>query len=649
MLAATGTGAWTAADPTPDAEGRAPVWSADSGQGAALTAADLGAYLDGLVPHALDRAGSVGMVITVVKDGQILLARGYGHADKAAGRPVDPARTLYRVGSVSKLFTWIAVMQQVEAGRLELDRDVNAYLDFKIPERFGTPITLRRILTHTTGFDESVRDLFHHSADPLIPLEPYLATHLPDRIYPPGSITAYSNYATTLAAHIVERVSGIPFETYVVERLLGPLGMAQASFRQPLPDHLAPDMSVAYDTAGRGPQPLEYIQAWPAGSLSASGLAMAKFMTALLDGGRGERGRILDAETLAQMWTPDRTAHPSVAGMALGFYETDRNGYDGVGHAGNTEFFHSDLHLVPALRLGIFLSISGGDHAATGHLRQALYHGIMDRYFPGVPAAPTTGAGDGAAPGAPDLAGAWLSSRRQEGGLLSIGNLLDQTGLTIDADGVLTIDGVRGPGGQPIRWRPVAPDLYQREGDQARLAVVRDPSGLPVQLASDNGPPIAVLTPVPGRMLAAWNLPLLALTLGSALLALLLWPVGWAVRRSHAAPLVLPAPDRWLRWTAKGSAAMILVFLGGLLGFLASAGGSPAALSGVEGTIRSFQVAGVLALLLGATIPVLTARLWLCGWRSIWVRLGYSLLGIGWLGALWFAFGFHLLDFSLRY
>src|SRR5436190_24248172 len=125
----------------------------------ALTKEDVEAWLDGFTPYALQRGDVAGAVVVVVKDGQVLLAKGYGYADVAARKPVDPERTLFRAGSVSKLYTWTAVMQLVEQGKVDLDTDINTYLDFKIPSRNGKPVTLRNLMTHTPGFDETIRAL----------------------------------------------------------------------------------------------------------------------------------------------------------------------------------------------------------------------------------------------------------------------------------------------------------------------------------------------------------------------------------------------------------------------------------------------------------------------------------------------------------
>src|SRR3954469_161217 len=197
-----------------------------------LTAQDVNAWLDGFMSYSLAKDDIAGAVVVVVKDGQILTQKGYGYADVAAHKPVDPAKTLFRPGSVSKLFTWTAVMQLVEQGKLDLDKDVNTYLDFKIPATYAEPITLRHIMTHTSGFEEVIKDLFVRDASQLRPLRDYVVNHVPRRIFPPGKIPAYSNYATALAGYIVERVSGKPYNDYVRDSILLPLGMNHSTFVQ---------------------------------------------------------------------------------------------------------------------------------------------------------------------------------------------------------------------------------------------------------------------------------------------------------------------------------------------------------------------------------------------------------------------------------
>ena len=186
---------------------------------------DLEAWLDGMVPYALKAGDIAGAVVVVVKDGSVLLQKGYGYEDVEKQVPVDPARTLFRPGSVSKLFTWTSIMQLVEAGKLDLDADVNKYLkDFQVASTYPQPVTLRNIMTHTSGFEDGgVGYLFAEKAEDLLPLGEWVAKHEPARVRPPttdwadGTHASYSNWATALAGHIVEIISGQSFDDYVAQ------------------------------------------------------------------------------------------------------------------------------------------------------------------------------------------------------------------------------------------------------------------------------------------------------------------------------------------------------------------------------------------------------------------------------------------------
>src|SRR5215472_10007597 len=153
--------------------------------GHAMTEADVGAFLDGFMPMQLERENIAGAVVLVVKDGRVLFAKGYGYSDVEKKTPVTVDATLFRPGSISKLFTWTAVMQLVEQGKLDLDKDVNAYIDFTIPPKFGKPITLRNLMTHTPGFEEQIKDLITEDSAPTATLQQHLSRHIPERIFPP--------------------------------------------------------------------------------------------------------------------------------------------------------------------------------------------------------------------------------------------------------------------------------------------------------------------------------------------------------------------------------------------------------------------------------------------------------------------------------
>src|SRR2546429_2231509 len=250
-----------------------------------LTKSDFETFLDALIPSQLQNRNVAGAVVSVVKDGQVLFQKGYGYADVEAKKPVLPDQTLFRPGSISKLFTATAVMQLVEQGKLDLDRDVNDYLDFAIPKTYPEPVTLRQLLTHTAGFEDTLKNLFVAHESDLKLLRAYLVNQMPARIFPPGKVPSYSNYGFTLAGYIVERVSGEKFERYIDNHILKPQRRTNSTFDQPLPPKLAPQMSNGYLNAAKKPRDFEFVQAAPAGSLSTTAADMTRFMLAFLQDG----------------------------------------------------------------------------------------------------------------------------------------------------------------------------------------------------------------------------------------------------------------------------------------------------------------------------------------------------------------------------
>ena len=238
-----------------------------AGNARTLDKTDVDAWLDGYMPFALNTSDIPGAVVVVVKDGQVLSARGFGYADVDKRTPVDPARTLFRPGSVSKLVTWTAVMQLVEQGKIDLDADVNTYLDFTIPPRAGKPVTMRQMMTHTAGFEESAKGLIVYDKSAAMTLPELIKSRTPARIFDAGTTPAYSNYATSLAGYIVGRLSGLPFDDYVEQRIFAPLNMRTASFRQPLPAALAPLAATGYSEPGQPSLGFEIVNSAPAGEI----------------------------------------------------------------------------------------------------------------------------------------------------------------------------------------------------------------------------------------------------------------------------------------------------------------------------------------------------------------------------------------------
>jgi CubicO group peptidase (beta-lactamase class C family) len=522
---------------------------------APLTATDINAWLDGYMPYALKTGDIAGAVVVVVKDGQVLTERGYGYSDVAKRTPVDPALTLFRPGSVSKLLTWTAVMQLVEQGKINLDADVNQYLDFKIPERDGKPITMRNLMQHTAGFEEQAKGII--SEDPKSPaFDTLLKAWVPTRVFAPGTTPAYSNYGASLAGYIVQRLSGESFDGYIEKHIFAPLDMQHSSFRQPLPAKLVPLMAKGYPLASEEPRPFEIVGPAPAGSLASSGEDMAHFMIAHLQGGEYHGNRILKAETAEMMHNSPLTLLPPLNRMELGFFETNINGHEVIGHLGDTDYFHTSLHLFMAEGVGFYISFnSPGKDGAVGGLRGALFQDFADRYFPAVP--PKAGVDTKTAVAhAALMSGAWANSRGSQSNWLAGLAFISQTKVGVGKKGELVLP-FPGLNGQPRHWIEVAPFVwYDEDGHDRAAAQVID--GKPVRFSFDLLSPFMVFERVPWYANSAWLLPLFGIGVAALLLTALVWPVAALVRRRYKAPLPLaPSALRAYRWSRIASILML--------------------------------------------------------------------------------------------
>jgi CubicO group peptidase (beta-lactamase class C family) len=614
-----------------------------SGKAHELTADDVGAFLDGFMPQEIEHADIAGAVIAVVKDGKLLYAKGYGYSDVAKKAPVSPETTLFRPGSISKLFTWTAVMQQVELGKLDLDRDVNDYLDFKIPPAFGKPITLRNIMTHTTGFEETAKNLFLSNAEDLRPTGEYLRVHLPERIFPPGATPAYSNYATTMAAYIVERVSGQNFDDYVEQHIFKPLNMTHATFRQPLPEALKPDMSNGYILGSGEPKPFEIVQVAPAGSLSASAVDMTHFMIAHLQNGKYGDAQILKPETAIQMHARQQGVWlPSMNAMCLGFYEQWLDGHRSIGHGGDTVSFHSNLHLILDANVGLFVSYNSPGRAEIDP-RGLLFNKFMERYFPAPPSnEPTlaTAAQDAAA-----VAGPYEVSRRFDTNVLAITTVLGETKVTVNPKDNTISMGAKGLNQQPERFREIAPMVFRQVDGNAKIAFAPDPSGRQIAYIDY---PFMVFQKISNPLdKQGVNYFIIGFSLCVIALTLLLWPIAAMLRKHYGKPLSLEPAAKRLRLLVRLVCLLVVVFVVGLLVPL-SRMNSPLTERNDFG-LHLLQVLGLLTGV-GALVAIYSSlKSWGDSQQWFWYKLWNTFLALSCVGFFWFIFHWHLLNFHLNY
>ncbi len=621
-----------------------PATAADSTpKGHELTAEDLASFLDGFMPQQIEHADIAGAVIAVVKDGKLLYAKGYGYSDVAKKAPVSPETTLFRPGSISKLFTWTSVMQQVELGKLDLDRDVNDYLDFKIPPAFGKPITLRNIMTHTTGFEETAKNLFVGSAEELRPTGEYLRVHMPERIFPPGATPAYSNYATTMAAYIVERVSGQNFNDYVEEHIFKPLNMTHATFRQPLPPSLLPDMSAGYVLGSGEPKHFEYVQVAPAGSLSASAVDMTHFMIAHLQNGKYGDAQILKPETAIQMHARQQGVWPpSMNAMCLGFYEQWLDGHRSIGHGGDTISFHSNLHLILDANVGLFVSYNSPGRAEIDP-RGLLFNKFMERYFPAPPSNDPTLAS--AAQDAASVAGSYEVSRRFDTNVLAITTVLGETKITVNPKDNTISMGAKGLNQQPERFREIAPMVFRQVDGNAKIAFAPDPSGRRIAYIDY---PFMVFQQISNPLdKQSVNYFIIGFSLSVIALTLLLWPIAAILRKHYGKPLSLEPAAKRLRLLVRLVCFLVAAFVVGLLVLLSKMDSPLTERS--DFALHLLQVLGLLAGF-GALIAIYSSlKSWGDSGQWFWYKLWNTFLALSCVGFFWFIYHWHLLNFHLNY
>jgi CubicO group peptidase (beta-lactamase class C family) len=487
--------------------------------------AQAAAVFDDALPARLDRFHVPGAVLAVTDRDATVFAKGYGTADVAGAVPFDPERSLVRIASITKLFTWEAVRREATAGRLDLDADVNTYLrGFAVPATYPQPVTLRALMNHTAGFEDRLVGVGARTAGDVEPLQTYLAEHMPARIRPPGEVSAYSNYGAALAGYIVARVSGEPYARYVQTHILDPLGMAHTSAAEPLPAALAGDLARSYDSDASPPAVIPFVfdRMPPDGSISATAADMAMYARSQL------------VAPPARSFAADAV----LGGYAGGFMERFRNGHRVLMHDGSWEGFQSVLILVPGCDLGLFLSTNGtGGIEAVGELMDAFFDRLT----------PVTGTPDPATwpvhvtRSAP-RAGFYQPARHAESTVEKLTTLLGSLRLSVDAAGAVHFKG--------RTWLPRPDGTFTAEDGRDHLVFLAGSGGR--RYAATDGPTYELLD-------RAETLPFnLLVLLGFAVVALSALANLWRRRTG--------ASTRWRasRALAAGACLTGLVFLVGL-------------------------------------------------------------------------------------
>jgi CubicO group peptidase (beta-lactamase class C family) len=602
-------------------------------------------FIDGVVQPAMKANNSPAGTVAIMHNGELIFAKGYGFQDVDQQIPVDPHTTLFRPGSVSKLFTWVAVMQQVEQGKLDLDTDVNEYLDtFKIKDTFDQPVTLRHIMTHTAGFEDgAVGYLIIDDPDRIMPLAESMEKYQPKRVNPPGAQTAYSNYATAIAGLVVANVSGLKFEDYIEQEIFQPLGMDHSTFNEPLPEDLAATMAKSYAIeAGKYTEkPFEIISNFgPAGAQSATATDMVKFAQAILNGGELNGQRILKEATVKEMLTRNFSHDDRLLGMALGFYEGDYEGTRVVGHGGDTSYFHSFLGVDEEHQLAFFTSFAGGGGSA---VRSMLFPAFYEEFFPREeePPVPPSDFSERAGKYAGTY-GFWRSNFSTIEKALGLSGGVQVAPTTNNTLMVAFA-------GKTKEYAEVEKNLFRETSPLVGLAPGISPRLIAFQENAEgaitgfimDGLPFMSLRKLPGYATGSFNFTLL----GLAMLVFL----GVLLRRffQRRELKALPAADRSALGAATlASAANVLVLVVGAIVITAV---SDQLFGGIPFLFKLWLVLPIIAFLAGLYLLYRCVGVWRQGLLAgLWARVRYTVVALSAVFMCWFYWFWNILGFQYK-
>ena len=355
---------------------------AQSSQSAAVGQKDLETLFDPIFAERMEKLYIPGAVISVVKDGKIIFTKGYGVTDVEKKTPVIADKTLFRIGSITKVFTAMAVMQLADGVKINLNDDVNKYLKgVQVPNTFSQPITFANLLTHTSGLDEISPGRRTSDESQVVPLGAFLKTRIV-RHLPPGEVISYSTYNPALAAHVVEQITEMPFKVYLQKNVFEPLEMNRTSITAVKKEYQQ-DLATGYDHALNKytPLPFQWFHTYPASDINSTATDMARFMIANLQYGAIDDKRILSEKASREMQATHFRNHPKISGWAYGFYEGVQNNLRFIEHGGSMDDGYSALMtLVPEKNVGIFVACN----TETGGfgLAETIKKTFLNRYFP---------------------------------------------------------------------------------------------------------------------------------------------------------------------------------------------------------------------------------------------------------------------------
>lgn len=599
-------------------------------------AKEVGKFFDRFFAREMLRWHIPGAAFVLVKDGKVVFSKGYGYADLVKQTPVDPVRTVFRVGSVSKVFTATAVLQLVQSGKLDLNTNVNQYLtNFKLKDPYPQPVTLAELLTHSAGLDASVIGIAARSPSQVTPIEDFLARKMPPVVMPPGKVYSYSSFGITLEGYLVQKVSGELFDEYIDKHILLPLEMHDSGFQ--LTPRLADRLATGYEYhRGRYTrQPIDYFNIAPAAGLYSTAADMAHFLIAQLQDGQYDGSQILSETSALEMHRRQFTDDPRLAGRAFGFYERFVNGRRAIGHGGNIRGFASLLLLAPKEHVGFFLAFNRDE----SRFEDSLINSFFDRFYPE--------AKDDAPPERVRLSPAELrkvtgSYRSNPYSRLTFEKLLTlywQFRLTANPDGSLEFHYPQKfkPSG---RWTPLASDYFLCSDGQGHAVFDFDSGGKVVHLFTDRDS----FEKLPWYGVAAFQVALVKTLMIILLSGCVWWPFQALARRLRSRGSGQWVAWRRARWCAAALGVLNVVFIIEMLHLLTRMDDWNF-VYGVPTAIKALLWIPIFTTVLAGIVLYFAVRAWSGESWSIWDRIHYSLISAAGLVFVWFFLYWNLLGF----
>lgn len=592
--------------------------------------------MDGLINAQLEAHHIAGAAVAVVADGRILLEKGYGYADVDARRPVDPRRTLFRIASNSKMFVWTAVMQLVDEGRLDLHTDVNHYLHgVRIPATYGEPITLAHLMTHTPGFEDTELGVWSREFPGETTLLESVREHMPQRIFPPGEVMAYSSFGAVLAALIVEQVSGVPYSRHLQERILDPLGMTRTTLAGPVPKALRADLAKGYRWLdGRFVEQPFIFTPWaaPAGAISSTAHDMARFMIAHLNDGVLDGTRILSAEAARRMREDLIPVSPAINTFLHGFEQLDINGESAFGHEGDYQYFQCITAMLPERNKGVFIVFNT---EASRPIPAEFFGTFMDHYYPAPPPAKP------APPSEPQadlerFVGPYGPTRRSESDITKMVILAGAVSMSVEKSGYLVSRSALGT----RRWRQVEPLLFAEVDGRGRLAFREDDAGeIRYAYMSNVSGPTPALEKQPWWNAKSVNRTVQVLSLLILATGLIGFPIAAVLQRGRATPVTAKLA-RLAGWLTSA------VFLGGWLAVVPLMQYGAELSFGAPPGLRVAYLLWAVGAMLSIALIAFTVAAWRRQWWLLPGRLSYTLVSVAAVGLVAWHAHWNLLGFT---